>query len=455
MKKLQWAFWRSRAQVPSPSPSPKRRFHLGIDYGTSNSKIVFRDYGARGGEKAVVVLREGSFRIPSRVCLTGKDFFFGDKHKTINECVVFESLKMLAAAELSGERKLYFGPRRPMPDGFRAADLATLTVWFLISEGHRAIDSYVTHKMEGVSIGMTMGVPMSFYRDPQLRTLFLNIVRRAWSIYREEGLAGSVLSGDECNRVLEKHPWSSVPATPEHEVRDWLRSEGEAAMWWPFQSPAIPAGPYAKVDIGAGTTHASLFRIFGNSRTPKTGLAFFGASTVPFGMDAIDSAIAESQGEEGDCLSLRGREWAILQTSAKARNAVVPVQESVYQAYRRSWGETNQKINNYLAEREAWSEHKIFVIGGGSLVPLLVDSVRRHPGRGTPLRLATLEQPPDLVRLDGRRITPDELPFITVAYGLSNIGLSIPEAFTPDQVPAMPDQNGPRSRLDHEDIYAK
>jgi hypothetical protein len=63
MKKLAWASWKFWNRVPA---SPTRRVHLGIDYGTSVSKIVFRNNGAQEGESAVLVLRDGSFRIPSR-----------------------------------------------------------------------------------------------------------------------------------------------------------------------------------------------------------------------------------------------------------------------------------------------------------------------------------------------------------------------------------------------------
>lgn len=401
-----------------------------------------------------MVLREGSFRIPSRVCMSATEFVFGDDRKTTKECGVYESVKMMVAADVCHDAKLYFGPPKTMPGGFRATDLATLTVWFLISEGHRAIDTYLSRKMEGVSIGMTMGVPMSFFRHSQLRSSFLSIARRAWLLYREEGLLDPVLPVEKARLVLDRHPLATVPPTSDSEVRDWIRSEGEAAMWWPFQSPAIPSGPYAKVDIGAGTTHASLYRIFGTAQTPKTGLAFFGAVTVSIGMDAVDSAIAESEGLKGDCLALRGRERSILQSSVRARNALISVGEKIYEAYGRAWTETYHKIKGF-AELQAWREHKVFVIGGGSLVPHLVEMVRVHPGRRTPLQLATLEEPTDLIRADNQRVTRDELPFVTVAYGLSNIGLSIPEAFTPDEVPPMPDRNEPRARLDHEDIYAK
>ena len=42
----------------------KRRIHLGIDYGTSASKIVFRDYGAPGDEKAFLVPGMDRFEFP-------------------------------------------------------------------------------------------------------------------------------------------------------------------------------------------------------------------------------------------------------------------------------------------------------------------------------------------------------------------------------------------------------
>src|ERR1035438_2602735 len=139
MKRLQWDFWKSRTPIPPP---PKRRIHLGIDYGTSTSKLVFRDYGAPGGEAAILVLRERSFRIPSRVCFTDRELVFGDDRKASQGCAIFESVKMQAAAAITGVPGYYFGPVRTLPDGFTAVDLAVLTVWFLISEGNRATAAY-------------------------------------------------------------------------------------------------------------------------------------------------------------------------------------------------------------------------------------------------------------------------------------------------------------------------
>lgn len=44
-----------------------------------------------------------------------------------------------------------------------------------------------------------------------------------------------------------------------------------------FRSPGVPAGPYLKVDVEAGTTKASMFRILDDHLTAKwvkTGFAF-------------------------------------------------------------------------------------------------------------------------------------------------------------------------------------
>lgn len=433
----------------------KRRVHLGVDYGTSASKIVFRDYGAPGGDKAIVVTRSASFRIPSRVCLSATDLFFGDETKSAEEFDVYESIKMWVAAEVSQHPSFFFGIAKPLPSGLSLVDLAILSVWYLVSEGHRAVESYLGTAASGVNLGMTMGVPMAFFRDQRLKNAFLSIARRAWSLYKSEGLLGPSLALDRAIRVLRSHD-SILPELKEYEIRDWIRSEAEAAMWWAFQSPTIAPGPYGKVDIGAGTTHASLYRIYGAAQVAKTGIAFLGAASVPVGMDAIDTEIIRAKGIGGYGAQLRGLEEAILQSDPTARIAIQSVEENIREAYRKAWIETHRKIRNSPAEVERWRDHNLFFIGGGSLVSTLVESICVHPaGGGQKVLIAPLEQPPDLSLPDGSAVSRNDLRFLGVAYGLSNIGLSIPEALSPDEIPPMPEQDSTRDRLDRDDLYAK
>ena len=407
-----WKFWKRKR------PTHKRWVHLGIDYGVSTSKIVFRDCDAPGGGSSVLLQHNGSSQIPSRVCMTVTHLCFGDDTEVATACTFYESVKMRVAAEVSGNPKYDLGWTTTLPDGFRAADLAALTVWFLISKGHRAVASEFKGHMENVELGMSMGVPLEFLDNNKLKSTFLGIARRAWSFYCHEGLLDSEVSIEKARRVLEKHPL--VSPLPEGEARDWIRCEGEVALWLVLHSPSVGIGPYAKVDIGAGTTHTSLFRIFGKLQTVRRSLAPFGAAAVPVGMDAVDRGIAECQGLKGDCLTLRGSESSIIEANEKVREALVAVRDQIYNSYRKAWDEAYTKFGRNPLELIAWRQHKVVLMGGGSLVPFLVDTIRMHPGEQEPLSVLTLEPPTDLVRVDRRNLTSEELRFAAVAYGLSH-----------------------------------
>lgn len=447
MKKSSWAPWKFWNRAPA---SAKRQVHLCIDYGTSVSKIVFRDNSAAGGEAAVLVLRNGSSKIPSRVCMSATQLLFGDETKAASDGDTYDSLKMRVAVEVSGDPKYFLGATTALPTGFSAADLAALTVWFLISEGHRAVAARLNGRMEDVEMGMSMGVPTMFFNDSRLRAAFLGIASRAWMLYRNEGLVDSTLMVEKARRVLEKHP---VPLStiPDRDVEDWssnravvavnspidiIRAEDEAGIWWLMRSPSVRAGPYAKVDIGAGATHANFFRIFGPVQTAKRSLVRYGAAADPVGMDALDRAIAEWQGSNRDCLTLRGLEQSILQENAKGKDATIPVCEQIYDSCRKAWSEACSKIRGNALELSSWRQQKVIVVGGGSRLPLLIDTVRVHPDQREPLSVMTLEQPTDLVRADRKEIASDEFPFVTVAYGLSNMGSFLPNPYCRDPLKA-------------------
>ncbi len=112
--RLPWPPWNLWSRVPAPA----RRIHFGIDYGNHVSKIGFRDNGAPPNERAVLVLRNGAFRIPSRVCATATTLFFGDDTRTRAECHIYENTKARVATEAVA------APERagdaPAPLGFSA-----------------------------------------------------------------------------------------------------------------------------------------------------------------------------------------------------------------------------------------------------------------------------------------------------------------------------------------------
>jgi hypothetical protein len=429
MKGLPWASRKFWSRIPAPA---KRQVHLGIDYGTNTSKIVFRVCGTTGQGGAVLVLRNGSFRIPSRVCITATELLFGGDAKAATDCVIYESLKTRVAAEVSGNPKYYLGPATKLPAGLSAADLAALTVWFLISEGHRAVAAHFNGRMEDVEIGMTLGVPMPFFNDEQLKASFLSIARRAGLFYWQEGLLDGALFMEKARRILEKHPVDSSEIL-EFEDEDWIRCETEAAIWWLLDSPSVGIGPYAMVDIGAHMSQASLVRIFGKVQTAKRSRVPYGAAAVPVGMDALDRAVAEREGLSGDdCSAPRAHEQSISKASAKSREALMTFRKQIDQCYQEAWVEAYGKLDSNAIELSAWRQQKVFVIGGGSLLPPLFDTFRTHRDQPEPLSVMTLKQPTEVVRADHRKIISEELPFVPVAYGLSKIESFLPHPYCRD-----------------------
>jgi hypothetical protein len=134
--------------------------------------------------------------------------------------------------------------------------------------------------------------------DPELRKEFLTIASAAWHLHRSRGPLPGWALGIEDSRQWLDDAFGAVAAkgalSPD-QVMDWLRSEAEASMLWAFRSPGVPAGPYLKVDVGAGTTNASMFRILDDhigGEWVKTGFAFFGTYSGPHGMDAVDNTLA-------------------------------------------------------------------------------------------------------------------------------------------------------------------
>jgi hypothetical protein len=422
----------------------KRRFHLGIDYGTYASKLVFRDFEAAGGEKAYAV-KGKQFRIPSAVGITLSELIFGQNPSDEGRTWI-ESLKMRLAGAVKGDYKAYFcGPLVPLPPELSEKALATLTVWYLISQGHHAVTGYVASSTRDFNLGITLGIPTSFFNDQKLTAAFLDVARTAYELYRGHGpLKGGTISRGQAAGLFRaaEQAVRSRGSIGKDDLRDWIRTEAEAALLWPFLSPSVADGPYAKVDVGAGTTNASFFRI---APTPSAGrwlkdrVVFFGACSAPVGMDSVDEALASHTPQaNGNWLRLRGQEEVIMQDPRAAQSAA-KVFARVLAARLEAWQRAVPKLLA-PAEQEAWRNHKVFIIGGGSTLKPLCSYLDSHSVSGDhhwKYEQVALEQPDDLYLGPAIRVLPEHMPFVSVAHGLSYPALAIPEVDLPRDVQPM------------------
>jgi hypothetical protein len=427
---------------------PDRVVRLGIDYGTSFSKVVFRDYGAPGGEKAYVMQYKGGFRTPSAIGVEGGEFILGAVPRENDGRTWYQSVKMRVAGEIKRDyAKYYQGVLNALPEGFTAKQLATLTVWFLISEGKRAVLEHLKQSSKGgAAIGFSLGMPMSFYDDRELKSAFLEIARVAWEISRVLSATERV-SFSEASRAL-RVGYEIVETQgdlADYEIRDWVRTEAEAALWWPFQSPSVSDGRYAQIDVGAGTTNIAIFRIV-PKHTPtgwvKAQLSFFGAVSPPVGMDAVDQALAAWKGQpQGDSLAMRGCERRLLQGRI-GEQLVADVVKELREKYRQTLVRAFKTKNLSPSERDGWHHHKVFFLGGGSEVDTIVKQLAMSPLPGyeaTTLGIALQEKPIDLFMANQKSVSGNVLPHVAVAYGLSSLAAEIPNSETPRETPPMVD----------------
>jgi hypothetical protein len=412
------------------------------------ARLVFRDYSAPGGERAYVVERNGQSRFSSDVGANDADLFFGRNgaNDRITGIVWYESIKMQVAAEVMGDlAKFYRGPVMPMPHCFTAVDLAALSIYTLIASAVDAIRDHLGSAANRMSLAVTMGIPTSFYDLPALRHSFASICRTAYEVYRQSPQSRTVLKRREARQLLDSASATlrSKGALAEEEIPDWIRTETMAALLWPLDSPAFSGGRYALVDIGAGTTNVSIFRIVVSrigDRWVKDKIDCHSSISHAIGMDSVDRQLAKLRGLDADrWSSLRGREQDML-SDPRLLQGCEGTLADIHSCYSEAWTRALPTLKEQT-EISQWSNHKILFIGGGGTVSKIRDRLRRSPIPEHASKMQSsvqLTQPPDLYRGRDRLVSAGEMAFLSIAHGLSYPEAAIVAPTQKDRTAARP-----------------
>ena len=171
------------------------------------------------------------------------------------------------------------------------------------------------------------------------------------------------------------------------------------------------------------------------------------------GMDALDETLSHWKASDPkQCLQYRGLEDDLLSTQPAVQFCRATL-DGIVHASRMPWKQLQQKLGGYVGRDPDWRKCRTFLIGGGSLVRQLRKEIPVYPfDQDVRLIVQDLEAPPDLRMMDLKPAPREVLPFVLVAYGLSQLGLAVPEVNTPDEIDALPPMRV-RKPLDHEDLY--
>ena len=409
-----------------------RQLWLGVDYGTSKSKLVITDYDAVEGDRSFVVRSAleygGDYRIPSAVSVADGALHFGFAAEALGDhAPVYRSLKMLCAYpdEFYGDV--------PLPASLRARDLATLYVGYLMRLGRSTAARYASRFRAEPSLGVTLGVPMAQLDDQKLYEMFVHIAREAFELAHRLDFDVPVALGDAMEELGDVR--AELGGTFPHEPRDWVRSEAEAALFWPYRSPDVGDGRFACVDVGAGTTSASWFHISAErdgGLLVSNRLSFYGAECAPPACDAIDQVLAKHVDGADSLGDIRGREVQLLKDLREAgKEELDLVLVKIASVFGTASVYAFEKQKSMLAWRNLG---RIFFLGGGTKLPEVQDKLiekKREWLKSDPV--ADLGVPGDLMEEDGTELREDA-SFLLVAYGLARRLGDVPDTFRPSEV---------------------
>jgi len=417
---------------------PKRQYHLGLDWGTSATKLILRDYAK--GETAFVLCLDKErrrYRCPSTVVMNNWKLYFG-----------FESITRRAGAQVVVEaikKDIYRAimDKQAVDDATEKEELATLYLAHIISAAVNRAEEHATRAGEKAVMGMTLGVPAEELEQSKLRNAYVLLARTAYELAVNIGYDPQGKSYAECKHALKDakeriNQRDSVKSPGDSIYAQWLRPELAAAMYWAVKSPKIQSDLYTCVDIGAWTTNASYFRIHDAGQGQK-GIAFYGGACSPPGMIRLLEDIGRKQVPSQEYFQLFDKEDHYLR-NPEYKNDIESFRDDCFTVWESGFGKAYEKEK----VQSAWDgKLNVMVVGGGSKVQKVKEIYsKRFPNVAwrAPKPVIDLGMPTDLYEFPKEGVIPrnkfagDDHLFFLVAYGLSVHSMDFPETTLAPQV---------------------
>lgn len=266
---------RSIPQVPQST----LEINLGIDFGTSYTKVCFRDSGAE--QSGVVRLGNGGDAIiPSVVCIdsNGK---LQMKHLAAarSKATEIRFLKMrLAGAAIEDDRHTGAALSADSDFGCRA-----LSAWFLaqvIAQSRRVLAKSEAQRFlnRRVVWSANLGVPVEHYDSPAIN-VFNEVLGIAWHWSDKEQLPETL---DQCISSYERDLEIINPAAVDFHAVPEIAA---AVQSFVISRAAVP-GFYVYFDIGGGTVDGVAFNFLNNQG--ERAINFYSGKVGSLGMSVFD-----------------------------------------------------------------------------------------------------------------------------------------------------------------------
>jgi len=448
--------WWSRGE------QPKRLINVGLDFGTSSSKVIWRD--VTGDRLTLLGFDNGAsgyppICMPSSVKIAGDSIFFGSDAEQNRELGwLVRSLKVCVACGAKAVSCRDCQPAGPQkrpgefvvtPNGsqpLNADELAALLVGYTMGIAKQRIEASF-RQARGADLTWNMSAPLDQYEFGKLRMSFERLA------YQGSLVAGDVRSGMHLTDAVELVRDNARRLMPSREdLPVSIVPEAIAAVHAYCQSPAAAHGLYALIDVGAGTTTVSFFRY--HDASSKT-ITCYSSCTDAVGADDVDRAIFTA-------LTRNHHELAVMKVSDQATvlhelraakenlssdlrltagyrlsrsevlEAIHPLASRIFDVYVQAFGKAYAKD----MRSSQWESLTCMLVGGGVLVPGITDALRRAPHSMVTDRKVQALGITEGIRIDGgpSRLSQRDSSLLTVAFGLSHPRVDIPEYWETKEV---------------------
>jgi len=454
-------------ETPTPPIRKKEeKIHIsvGLDFGTSNTKVVYSQAGKRfrralnfnhnlqiypnyclPSVAAVNPRGEILLGVEAAEYLLNKEWDFG--FQRIKVCVAGKYDKTFSD-HITNERFYKYRSLAGYPESFSQEKLTAIFLAYAMNKCREHISNLPEYIDTDLDIAFNICMPIEHMENNSVRKAFEDIFRKAEAMER----AMQDL-GENFNPVFYDISQEYYPN--EMEKRVFSIPEAVAGIASYLISLRREDGLHAIVDLGAGTTDVSICNLV--SPRGEAESLWYSAKNIPLGTINIERLIVDHVQEESEkratctCQEvhdiLNSLKYQSPVLYKKAWDRLSAIRESEY--YRHAWGGAYR----HLKSQSKWENVEIFLSGGGSLLPF-AENVFRIPWWQqieTKYPVSRLPIPEDYIAGES------EAPFerMAIAYGLSIPKPSLEKYTLPNDAP---DQTPPKLHYflpDRDEIYAK
>lgn len=457
-----------RPPLPKLPRSGKERVTVGLDFGTSFTKVCLRkELGGDDVPIYPVTLEKDTYNksasplCPSLIAIKDKKIYFGQEayDQALKGARRIEHIKACIDCNfVDSSIDCVFSVMCPYLDGtLSPIKLAALYIGWIMKESRGQASKIL--KGNQFSFIYNVGVPikhLDWGKDGQLYQTYRRIFYNAWRI--SEGI-GQGMDLQLALSWLEEITQEAIPSLEDSFVQ--AAPESSAAIVSYVNSAESQTGLYSIVDIGAWTMDVSFFRLtdIGIYETGVPRLSFYAADVWKKATNAIDEKIVRALMEYGDIKSIKDfseKENILFFIRSRRENNALNSAEVEFriendnlerleipscivdyvklihsEGVRRCFTHTFKEARNKEKTPDIWHNFTLFLTGGGSYETLFGEKILKKYEIFSPrvrsdiLTFTALE--------DNKN--PEFQKRLAVAAGLSYPLGMWPEQLHPSQIP--------------------